>query len=173
MSKTCNQLAVRQDIVQSWADIIFADDNPVDRAAVQQAAAKAAPSLLPHGEQRFHVGYVLESGAQLPDWALRGIWDDGEKTYVLLPEVSLFAEAPMIRLLGPNGPQLVNARQYANVIIVDQLIRAAELRLGTGPQAEVVTIRRGQLRTIQCPGDAQCPVWPSEVEGVYGSSHVH
>ena len=61
---------------------------------------------------------------------------------------------PLVRLLGPNGPQLVNARQYLNVVIVDHLVARAELRVGLGEQAETVTITRGALRTIACPGDA-------------------
>ena len=69
-------------------------------------------------------------------------------------------ELPLLRLLGPNGPQLVNTRQFLNVVIVDQLLARAELRVGIGERAETVTITRGALRTIACPGDEACPVWP-------------
>jgi len=51
----------------------------------------------------------------------RAVVDDGKKLYILYPEVTLFGTVPLVRLLGPNGPQLVNARQYLNVVIVDQL----------------------------------------------------
>jgi type IV secretion system protein VirB9 len=132
----------------------------------------ATASILPHGQQRFHVGYQIALPDPPPMWAPYQVLDDGRKTYVLFPPVALFAEVPMIRLLGPAGPQLTNARQYGNVIIVDQLVGAAELRLGAGRHVEVVTIRRGPLRTIQCPGDAACPVWPSEPEGIYDSRHI-
>jgi hypothetical protein len=74
--------------------------------------------------------------------------------------VTLFDTVPMLRLLGPNGPQLVNARQFLNVVIVDHLIARAELRVGLGEHAETVTITRGTLRTIACPGEEACPVWP-------------
>jgi len=76
------------------------------------------------------------------------------------PEVALFETVPVVRLMGPNGPQLVNARQYLNVVILDQLVGRAELRVGLGEHAETVTITRGTLRTISCPGDEACPVWP-------------
>ena len=35
-----------------------------------------------------------------------------------------------------------------------------ELRVGLGEHAETVTITRGALRTILCPGDEACPMWP-------------
>jgi type IV secretory pathway VirB9-like protein len=90
--------------------------------------------------------------------------DDGKKVYILYPEVALFDTVPLLRLIGPNGPQLVNARQFLNVVIVDQLVARAELRVGIGEHAETVTITRGALRTITCPGDAACPVWPQAAQ---------
>ena len=92
--------------------------------------------------------------------------DDGKKTYILFPEVTLFETVPMLRLIGPNGPQLVNSRQYLNVVIVDQLVPRGELRVGIGEHAETVTITRGQLQTIACPGDPRCPVWPAAAQGL-------
>jgi type IV secretory pathway VirB9-like protein len=120
------------------------------------------PGVLPDPEhpKQYHVGYELASAKTPPSWHPRQIVDDGKKTYILYPEVTLFATVPMVRLIGPNGPQLVNARQYLNVVILDQLVPRAELRVGLGETAEVVTITRGALKTITCPGDPACPVWP-------------
>jgi len=49
---------------------------------------------------------------------------------------------------------------------VDQLVPRGELRVGIGEQAETVTIARGQLQTIACPGDPNCPVWPAAAQGL-------
>jgi type IV secretory pathway VirB9-like protein len=128
------------------------------------------PSLLPDPAEpkRWHVGYVLASSqAQAPDWLPR-VYDDGKKMYVLYPEVTLFAEVPLIRKIGPNGPQLINARQYLNVVILDELAGRLELRVGIGEQAEVVTVMRGRLRTIQCPDDAECPQFPAAAQHLAG-----
>ena len=114
----------------------------------------------PAQPKQYHVGYELSSTKSPPSWHPRQVVDDGTKTYILYPEVTLFETVPLVRLIGPNGPQLVNARQYLNVVIVDQLIPRAELRVGLGETAEVVTITRGSLKTIACPGDPECPVWP-------------
>jgi type IV secretion system protein VirB9 len=110
---------------------------------------------------RWHVGYeAASSRSPAPTWMPRYVIDDGRKTYLIYPEVTLFETAPLVRLTGPNGPQLVNARQYLNVTILDQLVARLELRVGLGEHAEVVTITRGNLRTIECPGDPACPVFP-------------
>jgi type IV secretion system protein VirB9 len=98
----------------------------------------------------------------------RHVVDDGKKLYIVYPEVTLFGTVPLLRMIGPNGPQLVNARQYLNVVIVDQLLATAELRVGTGERAETVTLTRGALRTIDCPGDDACPAWPQAATTLAG-----
>src|SRR5215831_1510226 len=91
---------------------------PVDPVAVKPAKE---PGLLPDPAQpkHYHVGYELQGTK--PSWNPRQVVDDGKKTYIIYPEVTLFETVPMLRLIGPNGPQLVNARQFLNVVIVDQL----------------------------------------------------
>jgi type IV secretion system protein TrbG len=122
-----------------------------------------APGLLPDPEHptRYHVGYQVESSGRPPDWLPRQVLDDGKKVYILYPEVALFGIVPVVRMIGPQGPQLVNVRQLLNVVIIDQLAARLELRVGVGEQAETVTITRGALQTMSCPGDSRCPVWPT------------
>jgi type IV secretion system protein VirB9 len=145
-----------------------------DSLAADQGAPETAPEppLLPLPDQPrlYHVGYEMQVSQPAPAWVPRFIVDDGKKTYIIYPEVTLFDSVPLLRLIGPNGPQLVNSLQYLNVVIVDQLITRAELRLGTGERAQVVTITRGKLRTMQCPGDAACPVWPAAAAMLAGRS---
>jgi type IV secretion system protein VirB9 len=133
---------------------------PKDEAA-QPLKAKE-PGLLPDPQEprHYHVGYALVGSKPPPSWQPRQVVDDGKKTFIIYPEVTLFETVPMLRLIGPNGPQLVNARQFLNVVIVDQLVARGELRVGIGEHAETVTITRGELHTIACPGDPSCPVWP-------------
>jgi type IV secretion system protein VirB9 len=131
-------------------------------APASPSPAEDKPALLPHPEtpMRYHVGYQVKAKGRPPDWMPRQVLDDGKKTYLVYPEVTLFDTVPLVRLIGPQGPQVVNSRQYLNVVIVDQLIARAELRVGIGEQAETVLITRGALRTIACPGDTDCPRWP-------------
>jgi type IV secretory pathway VirB9-like protein len=129
------------------------------------APASEVSGLLPHPDtpRRYHVGYEMATRQPAPAWTPRQVVDDGKKLYLLYPEVTLFTTVPLVRLVGVNGPQLVNARQYLNVVILDQLAPVLELRVGVGEAAEVVTIIRGTgLRTITCPEDGtDCPQWPS------------
>jgi type IV secretion system protein VirB9 len=126
--------------------------------------------LLPDPTQptRYHVGYQLAASQPPPVWLPRAVVDDGKKLYIVYPEVTLFESVPLVRVLGPNGPQLINARQYLNVVILDQLVARAELRVGIGEHAETVTITRGALHTIACPGDPACPVWPQAATTLAG-----
>ena len=120
---------------------------------------------------RYHVGYRLEASRHpAPSWMPRQVLDSGTKTYLIYPEVALFETVPMVRMVGPNGPQLINSRQFLNVVILDVLVPRLELRVGLGDTAEVVTISRGFLRTIACPGDPECPQWPAAAAVLAGST---
>jgi type IV secretion system protein VirB9 len=132
--------------------------------------AEDKPRLLPHPDEhrQYHVGYTLAAKGAMPAWQPRHVVDDGTKMYLVYPEVTLFSTVPMVRMIGPNGPQLVNSRQFLNVVIIDQLAPRLELRAGIGDTAEVVTITRGQLRTIACPGDMDCPQWPAAAQQLAG-----
>ena len=123
-----------------------------------------APRLLPDPDQphRLHVGYVVAAKDPVPEWAPRQVVDDGRKMYILLPPTTRFAVAPLVRGRGPNGPFIVSARHMDTVIILDQIIGHLELRYGEGETAEVVTVTRGPLTMIVCPGTDQCPEWPDE-----------
>jgi type IV secretion system protein VirB9 len=137
---------------------------PVETAAVKPAKE---PGLLPDPAQpkHYHVGYNLTSSQkQAPDWLPRYVLDDGKKMYIVFREITLFEVAPMVRMISVNGPALINTRQFLNVLIIDQLAPRLELRVGLGDTAEVVTIARGNLRTIACPGDEACPVWPQAAQ---------
>lgn len=129
------------------------------------------PGLLPdpNTPRQYHVGYTLSTPTNRPpDWQPRHVVDDGAKLYIVYPEVTLFSTVPMVRMIGPNGPQLVNSRQVLNVVVVDQLAPRLELRAGIGETAEIVQVTRGQLRTIQCPQSPDCPLWPAAAQHLAG-----
>jgi type IV secretion system protein TrbG len=127
--------------------------------------AKVPPRLWldPAQPQRYHAGYAITATDPRPVWTVRQVVDDGQKTYLIFPPTVTTVDAPLIRLVGSQGPEMVNARQAGNVVILDRLFNRAELRLGTGKAAQVVTVQRLVPRTITCPGDDACPVWPDAV----------
>jgi type IV secretory pathway VirB9-like protein len=117
----------------------------------------------PDEPRRYHVGYTITTTSPTPAFVPRFVVDDGTKLFLIYPEVTLFQSVPLMRAMTPQGPAILNSRQLANVVIIDQLVDGIELRLGTqlkGDHADVVTITRGRLSTIECPGDAACPIFP-------------
>jgi type IV secretory pathway VirB9-like protein len=134
-----------------------------DKDSIFAKALELSPLPDPTQPQRYHVPYTIETSTPAPAWSM-GLHavDDGSKTYLIFPPTVTTMDAPLVRLIGSNGPELVNARQVGSVLVLDRLINRAELRLGTGPRAELVTIQREAPVTIQCPGEPRCPVWPSQ-----------
>jgi type IV secretion system protein TrbG len=118
----------------------------------------------PRSPQSYHVGYAITPSDPPPVWTPRHVVDTGGKTYILFPPNLSVMAAPMIRLIGPNGPEVTNAHLVDSVLRIDHLINHAELRLGSGKTAETVRIIRGPAVTIHCPGDLQCPQWPPTPE---------
>jgi type IV secretory pathway VirB9-like protein len=127
-----------------------------------KAVAKVPPRLWPDPAQpqRYHAGYAISTTEPKPVWTVRQVVDDGQKTYLIFPPTMTTVDAPLVRLVGSHGPEMVNARQAGNVVILDRLFNRVELRLGSQKTAEVVTVQRQLPKTIACPGDPECPVWP-------------
>ena len=89
--------------------------------------------------EKLSFGYEIEGDN--PSWRPIRAFDDGRKVYIKFPERIDRGEVPPLFVIGVNGDtQLVNYRKRGTYYIVDQLFRAAELRMGTDPQ-QVVRIR--------------------------------
>ena len=87
-----------------------------------------------------------------PPWRPVSVFDDGRRVYVVFPAGIVQGEMPPIFVLGSDGePQIVNSRIHQNVLIVDRLFGAAELRLGSGKQQQTVRIVRVEQRQAAQP----------------------
>ncbi len=95
--------------------------------------------VLPEIAQRRY-RYSIEGDK--PPWRPVNAYDDGRKVYVEFSPGIVQGEMPPLFVVGMEGkPELVNSRAYANVLIVDRLFAAAELRLG-GESQQIVRIAR-------------------------------
>jgi type IV secretion system protein TrbG len=95
--------------------------------------------VLPEPAQRVF-RYTIEGDR--PPWRPLSVYDDGRKVYVEFPQGIVQGEMPPLFVIGPDGKtQLVNYRAYGNVLIVDRLFAAAELRLGGEHQQKVRIVR--------------------------------
>ena len=95
--------------------------------------------VLPEIAQRRY-RYSIEGDK--PPWRPINAYDDGRKVYVEFSPGIVQGEMPPLFVVGADGkPELVNSRAYGNVLIVDRLFAAAELRLG-GESQQIVRIVR-------------------------------
>jgi type IV secretion system protein VirB9 len=110
---------------------------PEDRIA--RARALPTTPVIPGIDQRRY-RYVIEGDD--PPWRPLNAYDDGRKVYVEFSAGIGQGEMPPLFVIGQDGkPELVNYRAYKNVLIVDRLFAAAELRLGGDHQQRVRIVR--------------------------------
>ena len=78
-----------------------------------------------------------------PPWRPVSVYDDGRRVYVEFPRGIVQGEMPPLFVIGTEGePQIANSRVHQNILIVDRLFGAAELRLGAGERQQTVRIIR-------------------------------
>jgi type IV secretion system protein VirB9 len=87
-----------------------------------------------------HYRYAIDGDR--PPWRPTNTYDDGRKVYIEFSPGIVQGEMPPLFIVGPDGnPEIVNYRTYGNVLIVDRLFAAAELRLGGENQQKVRIVR--------------------------------
>lgn len=110
---------------------------PEDRTARQRRLPPTP--FIPDPTQRRH-RYTIEGDS--PPWRPVNAYDDGRKVYVEFSPGIGQGEMPPLFVVGPDGKtEIVNYRAYGNVLIVDRLFAAAELRLGGDNQQKVRIVR--------------------------------
>lgn len=101
--------------------------------------------IIPGADQRQY-RYVIEGDN--PPWRPLHAYDDGRKVYIEFSPGISQGEMPPLFVIGEDGkPELVNYRAYNNVLIVDRLFAAAELRLGGDKQQKVRIVRNDGRRS--------------------------
>lgn len=99
-----------------------------------------ATPMIPDTVQR---NYRYGLTGDTPPWKPATVYDDGRRVYVEFPRGIVQGEMPPIFVIGPDGEaQIVNSRVFQNILIVDRLFGAAELRLGSGERQQTVRIVR-------------------------------
>lgn len=109
--------------------------------ATQRVTAPAAPVIPVEAARKYRYGLSGDN----PPWRPVSVFDDGRRVYVVFPRGIIQGEMPPLFVIGSDGqPEIVNSRLYQNVLIVDHLFGAAELRLGSGNRQQTVSIVRVQ-----------------------------
>lgn len=111
---------------------------PAQKAGLLQTIA-TTPAIPVFAVRNYRYGLTGDS----PPWKPVNVYDDGRRVYVEFPRGIVQGEMPPIFVIGPDGePEITNSRVYQNVLIVDRLFGAAELRLGAGKRQQTVRIVR-------------------------------
>ncbi|MDP0929701.1 P-type conjugative transfer protein TrbG [Paracoccus onubensis] len=120
-------------------------DYPQSR--VMRRATVARPTIPSASARNYRYGLQIPDSS--PPWRPVSVFDDGRRVYVVFPPGIVQGEMPPIFVLGPEGePQIANTRVSGNVLIVDRLFAAAELRLGSGKQQVVRIVRIAQQQAM-------------------------
>lgn len=105
----------------------------------QRQALPATPVIPAVAARNYRYGLTGDT----PPWKPVSVYDDGRHVFVEFPRGIVQGEMPPIFVIGPDGePQIVNSRVYQNILIVDRLFGAAELRLGGEKRQQTVRIVR-------------------------------
>lgn len=117
----------------------------------QHRTVPAAPVIPAEAARNYRYGLTGDS----PPWRPISVFDDGRRVYVVFPRGIVQGEMPPIFVIGPNREtQIVNSRIHQNILVVDRLFGAAELRLGSGKQQQTVRIVRIEQRQAAQPAKA-------------------
>ncbi|MGX1199377.1 P-type conjugative transfer protein TrbG [Parvibaculum sp. MBR-TMA-1.3b-4.2] len=104
-----------------------------------QRATPATPTIPATSARHYRYGLQGDS----PPWRPVSVFDDGRRVYIVFPAGIVQGEMPPLFVLGSDGePEIVNSRIYRNILIVDRIFAAAELRLGSGDRQQTVRIVR-------------------------------
>lgn len=104
-----------------------------------QRTTPATPTIPATSARHYRYGLQGDS----PPWRPVSVFDDGRRVYIVFPAGIVQGEMPPLFVLGSDGePEIVNSRIYRNILIVDRIFAAAELRLGSGDRQQTVRIVR-------------------------------
>ena len=110
---------------------------PEDRAA-RGRALPPKPFIPDPAQRRYRYAFEGDN----PPWRPVSAFDDGRKVYIEFSPGIGQGEMPPLFVINSDGKTgLVNYRAFGNVLIVDRLFAAAELRLGGEDQQKVRIIR--------------------------------
>lgn len=108
----------------------------------RQAQAEILPAMITADKLNF--GYNITAEKPVHFRPVR-VYDDGAKTFIVMPAELRHRTAPALEILGADGKsEMTNYRVKTDTYIVDRLFDNARLVSGAGKKAEKVIISRVQ-----------------------------
>jgi type IV secretion system protein VirB9 len=143
--------AYPEDEVRKW-QIHLAQEEQRRRAERDSAQVSPVDSL-----ESLYFDYRIESAD--PHIRPVRVVDDGKKTFIQMTADAAHREAPVLVVIGPDGPEMVNYRVKGDMYIVDRLFERGALLLGVGKKGQRAEIIRGTYRgKLKLKGDPYAAV---------------
>lgn len=141
MAKTA--FSYKEDEARAWKAFVAQEQAEQQARQQAQVITPVANDAIDH----LYFDYEIKGGNAI----IRPIrvMDDGEKTYITMPDAVLHQDLPALVVLNPHlrgesAEEIVNYRVKGNLYIVDRLFDEAALVLGSGKGTEKVIIKRRQ-----------------------------
>ena len=112
------------------------------REQEQQQKAQQVVELPNNAIETLYWKYAIKGGSSSTRPV--HVMDDGEKTYIQMPQEAIHRELPVLVIKTADGSEMVNYRVKDNIYIVDRLFDRAALLLGVGKHQTKVEIVREQ-----------------------------
>jgi P-type conjugative transfer protein TrbG len=138
--------AYPEDEVRKWQVHLAQEEQ---RRKAERDAAQVSPV---ESLESLYFDYRIESVD--PHIRPVRVVDDGKKTFIQMTADVAHREAPVLVVIGPDGPEMVNYRVKGDMYIVDRLFERGALLLGVGKKGQRAEIIRGTYRSkLKLKGD--------------------
>lgn len=133
---------LRSGAPEAFNTAVTWDVGAVLDAGPASEVAPAVPTALAPPQGPLDAGFRIVPKGRRPSWTPQAVMTDGARTFLRFPPGLGAGEAPALFALGPGREvRLINYRQRGDLWVVDQVLDAAELRLGS-KRPQVVRIER-------------------------------
>lgn len=131
----------KDDEDAKWASFVAQEK----AAKIEREDAQVVTPMAGDAISKLNFNYEIKGGNAV----IRPIrvMDDGEKTYITMPDAVLHQDLPALvvvnpRLKGEKAQEIVNYRVKGNLYIVDRIFDRAALVIGSGKSVDKVEIHR-------------------------------
>jgi type IV secretion system protein VirB9 len=143
--------AYPEDEVRKWQVHLAQEEQ---RRKAERDAAQVSPV---ESLESLYFDYRIESVD--PHIRPVRVVDEGKKTFIQMTADAAHREAPVLVVIGPDGPEMVNYRVKGDMYIVDRLFERGALLLGVGKKGQRAEIIRGTYRgKLKLKGDPYAAV---------------
>lgn len=130
----------------NYVDWRYADEKPIENISISTIMKTSDFSQLNKNIQKQNTPPVLNKNYEIKgksfSWKPLAAFDDGSKTFILMPKLMQNTEAPALFMRRNDVLSLINYRVKDNYYIIDRLVANLEMRVGK----DIVKIQKGKIK---------------------------